>query len=47
MPDSLVFHQLISSMTTSIDAQEQASFSAAFFLKQKCRETFRLRLMLL
>ena len=38
-PDNLAFHQLVSSMTTAINAQARASFSAATFLKQICRET--------
>ena len=38
-PDSLVFHQLVSSMTLAINAQARASFSVATFLKQICRET--------
>ena len=37
--NSPVFHQLVSSMTTAIDAQARASFSAATFLKQIRRET--------
>ena len=37
--DDEVFHQLVSSMTTSINSQAKASFSAAAFLKQKRWET--------
>ena len=36
---SLVFHQLVSSMITAINAQARVSFSAATFLKQVRRET--------
>ena len=39
VPDSPVFHQLISSMTKAINAQASASFSAAAFLKQIHWET--------
>ena len=39
VPDDEVFHQLVSSMTSSINSQAKASFSAAAFLKQKQRET--------
>ena len=38
VPDSPVLHQLVSSMMTSISSQVKVSFSAAAFLKQKCRE---------
>ena len=39
VPDSPVFHQLFSSMTSAINAQACASFSAVTFLKQICRDT--------
>ena len=37
--DGPVFHQLVSSMTASINSQARVSFSAAAFLKLKRRET--------
>ena len=36
VPDSQVFHQLVSSVTSTINSQVRASFSAATFLKQIC-----------
>ena len=39
MPDDDIFSQLVSSMTTIINSQARASFSAATFLQQKRRET--------
>ena len=38
-PEDDIFHQLISSLTMSLNSQAKASFSAASFLKQKRRET--------
>ena len=38
VPGDAVFHQLVSSITTSINSQARASFSAAALLKQKRRE---------
>ena len=39
VPEDEVFHQLVSSMTTSLNSQAKASFSAAAFSKQKRWET--------
>ena len=38
VPDGPTFHQLVSSMTHSINSQARASLSTAVFLKQKRRE---------
>ena len=37
--DSPVFHQLVTSMTSAINSQARASFSASTFLRQIRRET--------
>ena len=44
VPESSVFHQLVLSMTDSINAQDKASSSSAAFLWQKRREALVSRL---
>ena len=39
VPDTPVFHQLVTSMTSAINSQARASFSASTFLRQIRRET--------
>ena len=39
VPDDQVFHQLVTSMTHTINAQARVSFSSAAFLEQKRGET--------
>ena len=44
-PECDIFHRLVTSLTVLLNSQAKAAFSATSFMKQKCRETLVLHLL--